>query len=255
MDSISVLAGCDAVVTMTASGGIEARALDLLFSYHRSLVVEDIKPLGTLASWEYFTYRLLTPENCGLDCDTGLIRLTGIADLPGGIDPGDVYFLDGEIVRLRFLAPDQVDYMGQCIPLHWVWSDCNDNSLTSVTGDTVFLASDIETLLPSENCLDPGGTIEKISALEFVDGGVCITLLDDRGDINLNGVGYEIGDAVLFSNYFAYGPAALHNDGPIDYYENRVLASDINDDGTPLTVTDLVYLVKIIAEHRRCAPE
>jgi hypothetical protein len=62
----------------------------------------------------------------------------------------------------------------------------------------------------------------------------------------LNGIANEIADAVMFSNYFIYGPSVLHDDAPPDYFDNRVLASDVNDDGTPLTIADLVYLIRIL---------
>jgi hypothetical protein len=251
MDSATVLIGYDAEISISASGELEASTLDLLFSYEKALNIIDIRPVGVVADWEYFTYRILTPNGCGVDCDTGLIRLTGIADLPGGIDPGGVFALDGQIAQLRLQTPVKVNYSNQCFHLRWIWNECTDNSLASATGDTTFLAADIETLLPGEDCLDAGGTIPRNPNLEFVDGLICLFDLDDRGDINLNGTRWEIGDAVLFSNYFAYGPVVLHDNGPIDYYEHRVMASDVNDDGTPLTVADLVYLIRIIAERAR----
>lgn len=249
MDSANVLLGLDLEITISASGNIEASALNLLFSYDRAFGLVDIHPLGAVANWEYFTYRISIPEGCGPDCDTGLVRLTGIADLPGGVDPGNVFSLDGEIAQLTLQAPLEGDYNSQCYHWHWVWNDCNDNSLISVAGDTAFLAADIETLLPGENCLDQGGAVEMHANLAFSEGIICIIGPGpERGDINLNGVPWEIGDAVLFSNYFAHGPDVLHDEIPPDYYDNRVLASDINDDGTPLTVADLVYLIRIIAE-------
>jgi len=44
--------------------------------------------------------------------------------------------------------------------------------------------------------------------IKFYNGGikiVCNEDIDDRGDLNLNGVSYEIADAVVFTNYFIYG--------------------------------------------------
>jgi hypothetical protein len=77
----------------------------------------------------------------------------------------------------------------------------------------------------------------------FCTGGICIdTPPDDRGDINLNGIANEIGDAVLFSNYFIYGSAVWD---PL-WFETQIFASDVNNDGLTLTIADLVYLIRII---------
>jgi hypothetical protein len=79
--------------------------------------------------------------------------------------------------------------------------------------------------------------------IDFCDGRICvIPPPDDRGDINLNGIANEIGDAVLFTNYFIYGNSVWD---PI-YYENQWLATDVNDDGLVRTIADLVYLIRII---------
>jgi hypothetical protein len=80
----------------------------------------------------------------------------------------------------------------------------------------------------------------------FVNGKIkiiCPGDIDDRGDINLNGLAYEIADAVLYSNYFIQGPGVF---APPPQGEAQVAASDINADGTPLTVADLVYLIRVI---------
>jgi hypothetical protein len=65
---------------------------------------------------------------------------------------------------------------------------------------------------------------------------------DDRGDINLNGLANEVGDAVLFTNYFVFGPSVWD---PV-WEDVQILATDINNDGIVLTVADLIYLIRII---------
>jgi hypothetical protein len=81
-------------------------------------------------------------------------------------------------------------------------------------------------------------------SVDFCNGGidiVCADSIDARGDINLNGYGYEIADAVLFSRYFVYGlPAFTIN------ADGQTAASDANADGLVLTVADLVYLIRVI---------
>jgi hypothetical protein len=54
-------------------------------------------------------------------------------------------------------------------------------------------------------------------------------------------IGYEIADAVLFSNYFIRGlPVFTINQA------GQVAASDVNADGLVLTVADLVYLIRAV---------
>lgn len=95
-----------------------------------------------------------------------------------------------------------------------------------------------------DNVLDnpwPGETY--IRFIEFYNGVIeWSDATVELGDINLNGIANEIADAVVFSNYFIFGPGVLD---PV-YYEDQVQASDVNDDGIPLTIADLVFLIRII---------
>jgi hypothetical protein len=78
----------------------------------------------------------------------------------------------------------------------------------------------------------------------FFGGGVdiiCKEDIDDRGDVNLNGVANEIADAVVFTNYFMYGLAAFTVN-----VDGQMAATEINGDGIALTVADLVYLIRVI---------
>jgi hypothetical protein len=89
-----------------------------------------------------------------------------------------------------------------------------------------------------------------LRALMFRNGGVdieCADSIDARGDLNLNGFGYEIADAVMFTNYFISGLAAFGD--PITEsmkIEGSIAASDVNADGIRLSVADLVYLIRVI---------
>jgi hypothetical protein len=83
-----------------------------------------------------------------------------------------------------------------------------------------------------------------LRCVDFTNGGidiVCADSIDARADLNLNGVSYEVADAVLFSNYFVYGLSVFNvsTDG-------QIAASDVNADGITLSVADLVYLIRVI---------
>jgi hypothetical protein len=80
--------------------------------------------------------------------------------------------------------------------------------------------------------------------VDFYDGCIRIACSDDIdavGDLNLNGLPYEISDAVMFTNYFINGLSAFE-----PYVQGAIAASDVNKDGIPLSVADLVYLVRVV---------
>jgi hypothetical protein len=72
-------------------------------------------------------------------------------------------------------------------------------------------------------------------------GGAQQSLAIISGDVNLNGIPNEVGDAVLFSRYFIYGIQSFTID-----MEPQVLSTDVNGDGQTLTVGDLVQLISAI---------
>jgi hypothetical protein len=84
--------------------------------------------------------------------------------------------------------------------------------------------------------------------VHFYNGGldiICADSIDKVGDINLNGMPYEIADAVMFTRYFidgltAFGPTAEN------HQNGSIAASDTNKDGLTLTVADLVYLIRVV---------
>jgi hypothetical protein len=87
----------------------------------------------------------------------------------------------------------------------------------------------------------PGDSVAPV--ISYCPGAICIVEPpDDRGDLNLNGIANEIGDAVLYTNYFIYGSGVWDP----TWEAVQILASDINDDGIVLTVADLIYLIRII---------
>jgi hypothetical protein len=92
----------------------------------------------------------------------------------------------------------------------------------------------------------------------FQNGGIdiaCADSIDARGDINLNGLEYEIADAVMFTNYFIQGVKAFADctglsgaplSACLERQQGSIAASDTNADGLALTVADLVYLIRVI---------
>jgi len=63
---------------------------------------------------------------------------------------------------------------------------------------------------------------------------------ENRGDLNLNGLAFELADAAIYANYFANGIVIFTIDPPA-----QIAATDINMDGMVLTVADYVMMIRI----------
>ncbi len=186
---------------------------------------------------------------------------------------------DSTLALLRFLVSNDRNLECQFVPIKFFWYDCGDNTMSNVSGQYLYVENsvwnyigggvgDINLDFPdsySENidtptfpgaagapdaCLvnEPGKPLP-IRMLDFLNGGVdiiCAGDIDDRGDINQDGLAYTIADAVIFTNYFIFGNAAFA-DLDVQYpIEAATAASDVNADGLTLTVADLVYLIRVI---------
>jgi len=213
--------------------------------------------------WEFFTYRYgaLGNGNCGSGCPSCLIRIVAIADVNNGADhPNFDGNNQGEWVVLKFRTTNDRTLAGLCCPINWYWFDCNDNTVSDQTGNVLWVVEKLFNVDGSEadlsfpfdvrNCDQSSGGPGKPSPrkfLEFCNGQICLPCpecIDDRGDLNLNGVGYEIADAVLYSNYFIYGSSVLSSNPT--HRQAQLAASDVNGDGYILSVGDLVALIRVI---------
>jgi len=214
--------------------------------------------------WEYFTYRTVTFNGCDTTCPSGLVRTVAIAETNNGpYHPTSYSIYNGAILfTLRFVvSSDTTMYACTNFPLYFFWIDCGDNSI-ALPGETVALAisneiytSDLEEIsdpyadFPTqfgapESCI---GEIENpaVRYINFYNGKMyfdCpIDPLFEVGDINLNGISFEIADMVMFYNFFLKGTAAF----PVDV-SHSIANSDIDFNGTPLEIGDFVNLGRVI---------
>ena len=210
--------------------------------------------------WEQFDYQLSM-----LNADSlGIITISAVADVAGIPGAPGCYLGPalGSMVNLKFHVPNDESKQCQTAFVRFFWPDCNDNSLTTRDGDSLYVADYVyewyyalpvpATLstyagLPN-SCLS--GPIEgktPYRAITYKPGFIDITCGPDpfaRGDFNLNGIPYEIADAVLYCEYFMHGLAALDPNPQI--LEMQIQASDANNDGTTLSFRDLTYLLRVI---------
>ena len=251
--------------------GLGLGGFDFLIAYDNSAlslqtVVSDSSPLYSQCKWEYFTFRFGANGNCGASCLSGLVRVVGLGETNNGAAHPLCYsdnFSNStiEMFRMKFLVSNNRTLECTFVPIRFFWNDCSDNTLSSSNGSALHLAkavynySDSKVTLdstppafpgydgvPTAACIpDPqfGRVIDQMVA--FHNGGldiICAESIDARcvGDINLDLNPNQMGDYVRYQNYFLYGLPAL---GLVQY---SLGCTDVNGDGVPLTLADLIYL-------------
>lgn len=271
-----VYLGHHAYVDVTQLQGSEHNlGFDLLIAYDNSALAfmgaygnPVLFNIPGVYEWEYFTYRFV--DNCGGSCPSGLLQVVAIADQNDGAHHPDLTILPVDFVLFTMDFMVTNDYTLECsfVPISFFWRDCTDNSIAmNFRSDPALVVlqaisryvfgynggyfdiTDPTFGWPTfygaqEECLSLDPDKPNIQFVDFFNGGIKIICSDDidaRGDINLNGVDNEIADAVVFTNYFIYGLSAFTIN-----VEGQKAATDVNADGIPLSVADLVYLIRVV---------
>ncbi len=218
--------------------------------------------------WEYFTYKYTpTSNSCGWNCVESLVRITAIADVNdiAGSPSCSQFGENAELVKLRFYVAIDPSFECYYLPVRFAWLDCGDNSTTNIAGDTSWISSrvfDFENADPFNDpnyemtdtvcspeisyggaCADCDDALPGVRDIYFQHGGVDLncTELDFAGDVNLNGIPYEIADASLLAEYFTGGLGVFTKN-----MAAQVAQSDANNDSFVLTTGDLAYLLRVI---------
>lgn len=260
-------------ITFDPNGSsLQSAGFDLLVTYDISALTFISASPGQLLTdcdWQFFVYRTGGGTGCAGSCPPGLVRIVALGDSPTVPGEHSCNLGDngaGQIVSMRFLVSNSSTYGCQLLPIEFYWNDCADNGFSSVSGATYYLADTVYSALGEwESYQVPQwlGTSEGAPQLCFPDSGfanlpqravnyrhggmdiVCSDSISSRGDLNLNGIAYEVADAVVFANYFLYGLAALDPNPLIR--QTQIAASDINADGHVLEFQDFAYLLRVIA--------
>lgn len=190
----------------SAVGGFE-----ILINYPpEALTLNGVTRTGRIGSFEFFRVNYD-------DSGPGTARIVGVADIRNGLISPPLQPGTGPIFFLEMSVSSDENLIGVDLPITFINLDESDNTLSDSTGYLL-----IHPQLTN-------GTVSVIGPDDF-----------QVGDINLNGVPFEVGDAVLFVNHLT-NPALF----PFNSVQRE--ASDVNSDGIPETVADLVYLINIVA--------
>jgi hypothetical protein len=188
--------------------------------------------------FQYFETRMLP---CYQQCETYKIKVVGIADMPDNWITGPLVAGEGELLVLRFKVARDANLQDLFLPVIWEFDydfDLKAPSFSSAGGESLY----VDQNWPGELT---GPNYDIFPIVTFENGGVkiCSDAYCWTGDLNLNEYAYEIADAVLYANYFIYGPEVFDID-----YDLQILASDVNKDGFYPSIADFVFLVRIILE-------
>lgn len=210
----------------------------------RGLFFDEPGPFAGSYKWHYLVWR----NNPSTVIHKFKLCVVGI---------GKLYYYDGKcmaqgdsgVLNLTFRLSNNELYRCFISPIVWELLDpeCIVNAFSDCSGNVVNVPDD--TLYFNPN-LCPGQFPKQdvVACVRLNNGGVIFRCEIDplvRGDINVNGFPYEIGDAVLFANYFISGIGVFSADP--ETRERQINATDINADGLPLSVADLVYLLRILS--------
>ncbi len=168
------------------TGQFEMAGLDLLLKPDSFFTVQSWS-MGQLlvdCGWEYF--------NIYSD-PSGGIRIYALADINNGPNYPSCYGSNGGILAeiILTLAPD---YPGPCgsLPLNWYWAGCNNNSITSLSGDTLYISGDVfafdgydYSLIPRQSGFPTGGgapdqCLPNLRYVNYYNGAVFVSGPDNQ---------------------------------------------------------------------------
>jgi hypothetical protein len=210
---------------------------------------------GLPQGWELFTYRQLPCPMCG--CCKYKLQLFGLADIKNmtkgvPIAPNPDFIT---IAYLKFKIACDQNLRGTEPNICFEWDDeiCTENTLSDTTGNKLYVSDNEDFYGPPCPAADDATIIAKVTFVLRSQGdlpgtkpcgGVLIGEAAEyaRGDINLNGIAYDPADLTLFSNALIYGA-----DVAFTINKSIQLAkSDINADGFVLSLSDFVYMLRVM---------
>ncbi len=204
-----------AEVPITLQNSEAIGGMELLVQYDPTTFtfLEAIRQGTRCQNWEYFYCH---------DQPVGLyrqVKIVGLADFPNQVNTVPLLPDSGVVAVLRFKVTNDPYLAGLLAPLEFHCLDFTDNTLSTPQGK--FIQQDMVSLANGGVLLEAGNTL--------------------LGDVNQNGMAYEVGDAVRL---------AAHLSETTRLTLQQLINSDVNQDGRMGTLTDLVLLIKMIIEQQ-----
>jgi len=198
-------------ITLINSDSVGRMKLLLHFDPSALSLLSVSKANTRISNWEYFQHITNQPA-------VGDVQILAQADILDTMVTKPMPPGEGVVANLSFriiLDPTPLSLLAS---IRFKFTDSTDNTFGGLFGQK-FISQD------------------KIS---YNDGGILIRGFDKLlGDINLNGIPYEVGDAVLFSK-FLIDPVAY------PFNQEQELNSDVNEDGICCSLADFVVLLQRI---------
>lgn len=190
--------------------------MELLVEYDTTALglINVTKADTRIQNWEYYQ---ASTYFSGKYC---VIKIVGIANILDSIYTPPLDSGNGVITYLNFRLSNNPVFSGTGIPIKLKFNDFSDNTFATPAGDLIS-QDQITYNLGSVMVKKPEGVI--------------------LGDLNLNGLPFEIGDAVRYTNYFI-------NPSRYSLNEQQVFNSDVNEDGLVATNSDLIFLLRYMIE-------
>jgi len=183
-----------------------------------ALTLTGVTPTGRIDDGhEYFHVNFSDP--CQECPDDDAARITWISDINNGVPHAPAYPGDDPIIMLNFAVASDLPW-GMVIPVNFQIPHYSDNTVSDESGYVWFR--------PALS----NGSVEVIDPSAY------------KGDPNMNGAFYEVGDAVLvarrlISGYIVWSENGTGDDGI------QEASGDLNNNGT-VDVADLIRFINII---------
>lgn len=210
IDTLTTFSGRTVEMNVFLKNRLDIREFNLIINFDPA-ILNPLRVTRNNARAQHLDQFFYNVNNNGF---AGDVRIFGRAGNTGQLPPGD-----GLLFRIEVLVSSDLAYIGSEIPVRFATRTFDDNKIKLHTGQ-----------------------VFGVPEVNLFDGYVLIASPGIRllGDINLNGVAYEISDAVYFSNFFI-------SPGIYPLNERQILNSDINSDGFAPSVADLVLMIKVIS--------
>ncbi len=216
---------------------------NLLISFSTELIslIEVIPtPLNAECGWEYF--------NISQPVDS-MIRISARAESGSGncLNADSIV-----LATIMFQVAEDSAAACQGGKLGFIWQNCWDNLFALEDSSAVLAVDSVNPYYnvwppyemqpgTTDSCVTNVGGVRAVNFFERHVGTECFYYWGPKGDLNHNELQYEIADYVMLRDYLVDGPVVFGDD-----WEYALTAGDINADGIPLRVKDLIWMQKVV---------